>query len=108
MRVTKQSVVIVTLLSFFAMSSPVSVHASGVIENATPVGEVLTNILQFLLSVSGILAILSSVVSGVFYMLSSGDEQRAATAKRMMLFSMVGVAVVLASLVIVMQIANFF
>ena len=83
-------------------------HAAGVIEDATPIAEVLTNILQFLLLVAGILAILSLVVSGILYMLSSGDEQRAEMAKKSALFSVTGMAVILASLVIVTQIANFF
>lgn len=83
-------------------------HAAGVIEDATPLAEVLTHALQFLLSVGGILAILSLAVSGVLYMLSSGDERRAEMAKKAALFSVTGIAVILASLVLVMQIANFF
>ncbi len=108
MRVTKQSAVIVTLLSFASIFIPVSVRASGVIEDATPIAEVLTNILQFLLSVAGILAILSLVVSGILYMLSNGDEQHAGMAKKAALFSVTGIAVILVSLVIVTQISNFF
>ncbi len=83
-------------------------HAAGVIEDATPIATVLANALQFLLSVGGILAILSLAVSGVLYMLSSGDESRAEMAKKSALFSVTGMAVILASLVIVTQIANFF
>jgi hypothetical protein len=83
-------------------------HAAGVIEDATPLAVVLTNALQFLLSLAGIVAILSLAVSGILYMVASGDESRAQTAKRMMLFSVAGIAVILASLVIVTQIAKFF
>lgn len=83
-------------------------HAAGVIEDATPIAEILANALSFLLSVAGILAIFSLAVSGVLYMLANGDESRAETAKRMALFSVTGIAVVLASLVIVRQIADFF
>jgi len=83
-------------------------HAAGVIEDATPIAEVLTNALSFLLSVAGILAILSLAVSGVLYMLASGDESRAEMAKRMALFSVIGIAVIVAALVIVTQIAKFF
>jgi NhaP-type Na+/H+ or K+/H+ antiporter len=83
-------------------------HAAGVIEDATPIAEVLTNALQFLLSIAGILGILSLAVSGVLYMTAVGDESRVAMAKKAALFSVMGIAVILASLVIVTQIAKFF
>lgn len=83
-------------------------YAAGVIEDATPIAEVLANILQFLLSLAGILAILSLAISGVLYMVSNGDEQRAGTAKKAMLFSVIGIAVILAAFVIVAQVADFF
>lgn len=85
-----------------------TVYAAGVIEDATPIAVVLTNALQFLLSIAGIFAILSLAVSGVLYMLASGDEAQAAMAKKAALFSVTGIAVILAALVIVSQIANFF
>jgi hypothetical protein len=83
-------------------------YAVGVIEGATPIGEVLMNALSFLLSVAGILAILALAVSGVLYMLANGDEKRAEGAKRAAFFSVTGVAVILAALIIVSQIAGFF
>jgi hypothetical protein len=93
---------------FGMLSVSTSVYAAGVIEDATPIAVVLTNILRFLLSAAGILAILSLAVSGILYMSASGDEQRAGMAKKAAIFSMTGIAVILASLVLVTQIANFF
>jgi hypothetical protein len=98
----------VVMMVPLALMVPVSAYAAGVIEDATPIAEVLTNILRFLLSLAGILAILSLAVSGVLYMVAGGDEQRAATAKNMMLFSVVGIVVILLSLVIVTRLAAFF
>lgn len=83
-------------------------HAAGVIEDATPIGTVLGNALSFLLSVAGILAILALAVSGVLYASAGGDERRAETAKKMALYSVTGIAVILSALVIVRQIADFF
>lgn len=83
-------------------------HAAGVIEDATPIAEVLTNALSFLLSIAGILGILSLAVSGVLYMTAGGDERRSEMAKRAALFSVMGIATVLAALVIVTQVAKFF
>jgi hypothetical protein len=85
-----------------------SAHAAGVIEDAVPITTVLTHALSFLLSIAGIFAILALVVSGVLYMSLRGDAARMETAKRAVWYSITGIAVVLASLVAVTQIANFF
>lgn len=82
--------------------------AAGVIDDATPISEVAGNILDFLLSVFGILAILALVVAGGMYLLSGGDTERAAQAKRAATYAMIGVAVALGALVIVRQIGSFF
>jgi len=83
-------------------------HAVGIIEGATPISVVLANMLSFLLSMAGILAILAVVVSGARYLLASGDAGQAESAKKAVLFSMTGLAVILAALVVVRQITNFF
>ena len=82
-------------------------RAAGVIDDAKPVSEVLGNILDFLLSAFGILAILALAVSGLMYLLSAGDTERAAQAKRAVMYAGVGVAVALGALVIVRQIGSF-
>lgn len=83
-------------------------RAAGVIDDATPVSEVLGNILDFLLSVFGILAILALAVAGLMYLLSSGDAERATQAKRAAMYAGVGVAVAIGALVIIRQIGSFF
>lgn len=78
-------------------------HAAGVIEDATPISAVLANILNFLLSVFGVLAIIGLVVSGVLYVTAAGNERQAELAKKAAFGSAVGIAVALSSLVIVRQ-----
>ena len=85
-----------------------TVHAAGVIDDATPIAEVAGNILDFLLSVFGILAILALVIAGAMYLLSGGDTERAAQAKRAATYALIGTAVALGALVIVRQIGSFF
>lgn len=85
-----------------------TVRAAGVIDDATPVSEVLGNILDFLLSAFGILAILALAVAGLMYLMSAGDTERAAQAKRAAMYAAVGVVVALGALVIVRQIGSFF
>jgi cytochrome bd-type quinol oxidase subunit 2 len=83
-------------------------QAAGVIEDAIPISKVLSNILDFLLSVAGIVGILGLVVSGIFYLVARGDEELAKRAKMAMTYSLVGIAVVAGALVVVGQIARFF
>lgn len=85
-----------------------TVRAAGVIDDAKPVSEVLGNTLDFLLSAFGILAILALAVSGLIYLLSSGDTERSAQAKRAVMYATVGTAVALGALVVVRQIGSFF
>lgn len=78
------------------------------VEQALTLSEIALNVLHFLLSVVGILAIIMLVVGGIMYLTSAGSEDRAETGKKIVLYSIVGIFVALASLVIVSQIAEFF
>lgn len=78
------------------------------VTTATSFGTILQNVLNFLLSMTGILAIIMLVIGGLMYFAAAGDEKKADTAKAIVKFSIIGVVVALAALVIVTQIANFF
>jgi hypothetical protein len=73
-----------------------------------PFIEIATNILNFLLSITGVIAIIMLVVGGIMYLTSAGDEERIATGKKIIQFSLIGIAIALGALVIVGQLANFF
>lgn len=83
-------------------------QAAGPIEDATPLTTVLLNILQFLLSVAGIVGIIGIVLAGVWYLTAGGDEQRMRAAKSAALSCVIGTVVVLGALVIVRQIGDWF
>jgi hypothetical protein len=70
--------------------------------------EIAQNTLEFLLSVVGILAIIMLVVGGIMYMTAGGEERNADTAKGIIKYSVIGIAIALGSLVIVRTIAGFF
>lgn len=78
------------------------------VQEAQTLSEIAQNVLNFLLSMVGILGIVMIVVGGVMYVTAAGDERRADTAKKIVLFSVVGVAVALTALIIVRTIASFF
>lgn len=81
---------------------------AGVITDAKPVTALLGSVLNFLLSVAGVVGIIGLVISGVWYMTAGGDEGRVRLAKRMAIASVIGIVVVVGALVMVTQIVNFF
>jgi hypothetical protein len=76
-------------------------QAAGVIEDATPVAEVLYNTLQFLLSIFGSIAIIALVLSGIIYVTASGNEERIKIAKKAAAYSVVGIIIALSGMVII-------
>jgi cytochrome bd-type quinol oxidase subunit 2 len=65
---------------------------------------ILENILTWMLSVIGIVALIGFVVSGSIYILSSGDDKVAEKAKIAMKNSIIGMIVALGSFVIIQAI----
>lgn len=81
-------------------------HA-GVISSAPTFQEVGINVLNFLLSIMGIIAIIMSVVSGVLYFFSGGDEKRIKIAKKSIKYGIIGILLALSGVIIVRTIAGF-
>lgn len=69
--------------------------------------QIATNILNFLLSVVGVVALIMLVVGAFMYLTSAGDEDRIDTGKKIVKYSTIGIAIALAALVLVRQIAAF-
>jgi amino acid transporter len=76
--------------------------------NATTLSQIALNTLDFLLSIVGILALIMLVMGGIMYLGAAGDEKRVETAKKILLYSIIGIVIALASMVITRQIATFF
>lgn len=68
--------------------------------------EIALSVLNFLLSMVGILAIIMLVVGGITYTTSAGDEDKIESGKKIVKFSIIGIIVALLALVMVSQIAN--
>jgi cytochrome bd-type quinol oxidase subunit 2 len=68
--------------------------------------EITRKVLDFFLSIVGILSVIMLVVGGSTYLTSAGDEGRAETAKSIVKWAIVGIAVTFASLTIVTQVAT--
>lgn len=78
------------------------------VSGAKTLTEIATNVLNFLLSIVGILAVIMMVIGGVLYLTAAGDEDRIDTGKKIFKYSVFGIVIALVSLVLVRQIAEFF
>lgn len=70
--------------------------------------QVLGKVLSFLLGIIGVVSIIMLVIGGFTYLTSAGDTNRADTGKSIVTYAIVGIAVALAALVIIRQLASFF
>ena len=69
--------------------------------------EILTSFISWILGIFGFIAILGFIISGVQYILATGDEGMAETAKRNMKYSIIGIIVALSGWVIIKAIDTF-
>ncbi len=67
---------------------------------------IMTSIMQWLLILVGILAIIAFVIAGIMYLTSMGDEGRAESAKKAMIYAVFGVVVALLGLIVLNFVNN--
>ncbi|MEI8103514.1 MAG: pilin [Candidatus Moraniibacteriota bacterium] len=100
---------IVTILCTDGGSSVISCPIDRTpIAGAISLWQILLNTLNFLLGITGVLAVIMFVIGGVMYLTSAGSDKRVDTAKDIIKYSLIGIIVVLAALVIVKQLASLF
>jgi len=68
---------------------------------------IVTNLLDWLLILFGVFGILGFVISGIIYLVSTGDDTMITRAKTAMLWSIVGIIVGLAGYVIMQAVVTF-
>lgn len=87
------------------LSYPVSVFAQYVAPtDATglPSGsifKIIQSIMNWLLALVGIFGVIGFAIAGILYLTAAGDEERIGTAKKAMMYSIIGVIVALVGLV---------
>lgn len=67
---------------------------------------IVQNIMNWLLSLVGILGVIGFAIAGILYLTAAGDEGRIDTAKSAMTYSIIGVIIALLGLVIVKAAAS--
>lgn len=70
--------------------------------------QIATNVLDFLLSIVGILSLIMLIIGGMMYLTAAGDDDRIKKGKDIFKWAIIGIVISLASLVVVGQIAEFF
>lgn len=70
--------------------------------------EIMTNVLSFLLTIIGIIAIIMLVLGGFLYLTAAGNEDQIDRGKKIVKYSVMGILIALAALVLVKQVAGFF
>ncbi|MFA9262372.1 MAG: pilin [Undibacterium sp.] len=65
-------------------------------------------VVNFLLSVIGVIAIIMLVIGAFTYLTAAGDESRIDTGKEIVKYSVIGITVALAALVLIRLVVNFF
>jgi len=85
----------------------INIARAGAIDEAPGIPELLLNILNFLLQIFGIVAIISLIVSGIIYLTASGDEDRIKLGKKSATYSVIGIIVALAGMIIIRTTEGF-
>ncbi len=62
---------------------------------------IITGIMNWLLGILGLIGIIGFAIAGILYLTSAGDETRMGTAKKAMVYSIIGVIVGLSGLVVI-------
>lgn len=86
----------------------ISIAHAGVISDAPTFQQIGANVLFFLLSVFGIIAIISLVVSGSMYFFSVGDKTRMETAKKSAKQAILDIIIAMGSMIVIKLIGGFF
>jgi hypothetical protein len=86
----------------------INIAHAGVITDAPSFKNIGLNVLFFLLSVAGIIAIIGLVISGVRYFFANGDTGMMETAKKSAKYSLVGVILAMGGMILIKTVGQFF
>lgn len=80
-----------------------AILGTGGAPTASSLLQIASNILSFLLTIIGILTLIMLVIGGIMYLTAAGDEDRIDRGKKLVKYSLIGITLALASLVLVRQ-----
>jgi hypothetical protein len=74
--------------------------------NASDLGGVLTNIMNYLKKIAGSIALIFIIIGGIMYMVSAGDKEMMERGKKTLIYALAGFAIVVASSTFTSEIQN--
>lgn len=81
--------------------------SADLVNEAKSIYDILLDVLRFLLTIIGVLALISFVVGGFQYLTSAGDRTKSENAKKIVLYSIIGILVSGSGVIIIRQIFKF-
>lgn len=81
-------------------------QAAGVIDDAPRISSVLGNVVNFLLSIVGTIAVIAFLIAGILYFLARGNQRQIDLAKRMFWAGVIGASVALGAYVIIVTLTD--
>ena len=100
---------VITLIPFKALADappPIEIYDPGGAVTADQVVALIQTVINWILVIAGSLAAVMLIYGGIKYIFSSGDEKRTESAKKTILYAVIGVLVITASYFIVSFAAN--
>jgi hypothetical protein len=67
---------------------------------------IVTNVMNWMLTLVGILGVIGFAIAGILYLTAAGDEERIKVAKRAMMYSILGVVIALIGLVVIKAVSS--
>lgn len=92
-------VVTVAVLSFPVSTLAQYAQPAGTNLPSNSIFNIIQGIMNWLLALVGILGVIGFAIAGILYLTAAGDEDRINTAKKAMMYSIIGVIVALVGLV---------
>lgn len=74
--------------------------------NASDLGSVLTNIMNYLKKIAGSIALIFIILGGIMYMISAGNKEMMERGKKTLIYALAGFAIVIASSTFTYEIQN--
>lgn len=81
------------------------VAVQGIVKGKT-ISQIIGMVVRFIMSLAAMLALLALIWGGIIYIISLGDEDRARTAKRIILYAITGLFVIGLSFLILQTVSN--
>lgn len=93
-----------TIKTILGGNSNTGSNADSWVSNALSLRDIAVNVLDLLLSIIGIVAMISMIIGGLMYLTAAGDERRIDKGKEIFKYSIIGIVVALSAVVVINEV----